>query len=68
METRTTKRETKAVKKLITRSCSICAKKMKVTVFTDKSYSPGHYFASLGIKEKNAEYWECDACFADMQL
>jgi len=36
---------------------------MDITVFTDRSYKPGHYFGPLDIKEKNTEYWECDECF-----
>ncbi len=63
METRTAKNNTKTVRKIISRSCSICGGKMKVTVFTDRSYAPGHYFFKMRVRGKNAEYWECDKCY-----
>jgi len=63
MEEQTTISDTKTVKKIITRSCVICDKKMEITVFADKSYSPGHYFFTQRIKGGKAEYWECDECF-----
>lgn len=66
METRTTKHGTKVVKKLITRSCSICEKEINVTVFADKSYAPGHYFGLQRLRSGKAEYWECNECFDEV--
>jgi len=79
--------------KKITRKCSICGKRMKITVYEDGYYRNGHYFGKLKLpikgtgkykktgtsqifgkkidvvewngKEKEIEYWECDACYEE---
>lgn len=68
METKTKQHTPQAVRKIISRACSICGKKMTITVFEDRSYTPGNYFFKMRIRGKNAEYWECDTCFNDQSF
>lgn len=49
-----------AKEKVTIRNCSICSKKITVSINADKTYTGGHYFGTLG---KSAEYWECDECY-----
>ena len=62
------------VKKL-KRKCSVCGKPLTIKVYSDGTYSGGHFFGSLKddmirlgiydpkIPDEKYEYWECDMCF-----
>jgi len=37
------------------KSCAICGKKIKIILYTDKSYRGGHYFGKIEICSKKEE-------------
>lgn len=42
----------KIIKSRLEKSCSICARKIKVILYTDRSYRGGHYFFKVPISTK----------------
>ncbi len=48
--------------KLITRKCSICVAKIKISLEPSGKYSGGHYFGKMKIENEKFEYWECNKC------
>lgn len=63
MEKQLIKSDAKTMGRIITRSCSVCSKKMRIQVFNDGNYALGNYFFAMPIRGKNAEYWECNECY-----
>ena len=59
------------IKKRITRKCSVCGKRITITLDKDGYYRNGHYFGKLKIPIKNIgkelEYWECIKCYEKAQ-
>ena len=50
----------------LVRFCVICEKRLQIIVNLDKTYNGGHFFGKIELdKNKKAEYWECDNCYAD---
>jgi len=50
--------------KSFARYCVICSKKLDITVYSNKTYTGGHYFGKIELgKKKKAEYWECNKCY-----
>lgn len=57
---------TKTIKERIERHCIVCATKIKVILYADRSYRGGHYFKGIGETRKEpikSEYWECPKCY-----
>lgn len=56
----------KTIRDRVQRSCVICARKIKVILYEDRSYRGGHYFKSVGLTRKEpveSQYWECPKCY-----
>ena len=52
-------------KRKLKRYCAICGEDLVIIVNQDKTYTGGHYFFKVETeKGKQAEYWECNKCYA----
>ena len=50
--------------KNLIRYCTVCGKKLTITVHPNKTYKGGHFFGKIEIgRKKKAEYWECNHCY-----
>jgi len=60
----------KKVLQKLKRECVVCGKKLKIIVFSDKSYSGGYYYSKIKLtrKGKSIEYWECEKCDNDTEI
>lgn len=43
--------------------CSICWKKLTITIYPDRNYKGGNCFRPVGSKSAKDESWECDKCW-----
>jgi len=54
-------------RKVISRRCSVCGRKLTVIVNEDGSYSGGHFFGKIDVtidgRRIRGEYWECESCY-----
>lgn len=51
---------------ILNSQCAICGKKLKITVYPNKTYEGGHYFGKIDLNNnKTAEYWEYNRCYSN---
>lgn len=43
--------------------CSICGKKLTITIYPDRTYKGGNCFRPIGSKRVKDESWECHSCW-----
>lgn len=48
--------------RVIERRCVVCGEPIEVIVYSDQSYSGGHFFGEIQMIA-DEEYWECDECY-----
>lgn len=53
----------KTIKTRIKKDCVVCGNKIKVILYTDRSYRSGNYFGKIKVEKGYAEYWECSKCY-----
>jgi hypothetical protein len=59
---------TKAIKKRVNKNCAVCGNKIKVIIYTDKSYRGGHYFGKIPLHTKKALLEALKAGFRETKI